>query len=310
MKARILILNFNGKDLLADCMPSVTLAAGKSCYNCRVSVIDNASTDGSVEYIKHAFPSVSVLPLQTNRVLCSYNDCVRDTDEDIVILLNNDIRVEPDFVDPLVEAFQKDPKLFMSTPKTLDADGKISGSITKAYIKWGIFWSAATYPGFEKDADREDITFSAGGIVAFDRKKFLELRGYDDLYLPGTVEDCDICFRSWKRGWKCVYQPKSIAYHIGQVSFTRAFGKRRTRIINFRNLFLFMWKNISDRKLIFEHIVFTPWRLLYSLVTGKTELCAGFFQALPRLGKAIKRRRYIDKESQVSDKDIFDLFRV
>ncbi len=224
MKARILILNYNGTDLLAACLPSVTLAAGKSRCNCAVSVIDNASIDESVEYVRRAFPGISVSALKTNRVLCSYNDCVRDIGEDIVILLNNDIKVEPDFVDPLVEVFQKDPKLFMAAPKTLDADGKVSGSITKAYIKWGIFWSAATYPGFEKDVDKEEITFSAG-IVAFHREKFLELGGYDDLYLPGTVEDSDICFRAWKKGWRCIYQPKSVVYHIGQVSFTRRFGK-------------------------------------------------------------------------------------
>jgi GT2 family glycosyltransferase len=242
-------------------------------------------------------------------VLCSYNDCVKNSRDDIVILLNNDIKAAPGFIDPLVETIQKDPDVFMATPKALDGNGRMSGSITKAYIKWGIFWSGAAYPDFEKDIDKENVTFSAG-IAAFDRKKFIDLGGYDEIYLPGTVEDSDICFRAWKRGWSCVYQPKSVIYHIGQASFGRAFGKKGISVINSRNVFLFMWKNISDKRMIAEHIIFLPWRLIHSLLSGRTELCAGFFLAMGKLGRALKRRRSPSTNVKRSDREIFDLFKV
>lgn len=309
MKAHVLILNYNGKDLLEECLPSVVSAVKKSSYDCRLSVIDNASSDGSVEYLRSAFPEVSLFALADNTVLCAYNDCVKKLDDDIVIFLNNDIKADAGFIDPLVKTFEKGPDIFMVTPKALEGDGRMNGGVTKARIKWGIFWSASVYPGFEKDIDKEAATFSAG-IVAFDRKKFIGLGGYDDLYLPGTVEDSDICFRAWKKGYRCIYQPKSVVYHIGQVSFSRRFGRRGTRIINSRNIFLFMWKNVSDGRMIFSHILFTPLRILYSLLTGRTELCAGFFLALKKMPLALKKRKGLGRDVRLSDKEVFDLFKV
>lgn len=309
MKINILVLNYNGKDLLDKCLASVLSAAQKSKYNCRVSVVDNASRDGSAEFVRNRFPDALIFEQKNNKVLCSYNDVIREIDDDIVILLNNDMSVENNFVDILAETIEKDADVFMAAPKILTQEGENDGSNTKASIRYGIFWASAKYDGFEKNLDNEGITFSAG-VGAFDRKKFLMLGGYDELYLPGTLEDSDICFRAWKRGWKCVYQPKSIIYHMGQVSFHRKFGKRQTEIINFRNVFLFMWKNMTDKRILFEHFIFTPPRLLYSTFTGKPELLMGFMKAVPKLRDALEKRNGIADSVKKTDREIFNLFKV
>lgn len=310
MKINIIILNYNGKELMKRCLPSIVDAAKKSKHNCRVSVIDNLSQDDSVSFLKNNFLDMDIIVAGENKVLCSYNDIIKQIDDDVVILLNNDIKVDENFVDPLVETINEDNENFLVTPKCLTFNEKVyEGSKTKARIIWGLFWASSKFKGYERGIDMQGCTFSAG-FGAFDRKKFLELEGYDNLYLPGTLEDSDICFRAWKRGWKCLYQPKSIIYHMGQVSFHRRFGRRQTKIVNFRNLFLFMWKNITDRRILFKHFIFLPPRLLYSILTGKPELFIGFLKAVPKLKKALLRRNSVDMDSKRTDKEIFDMFKV
>jgi GT2 family glycosyltransferase len=146
----------------------------------------------------------------------------------------------------------------------------------------------------------------AAGYGAFDRKKFLALNGYDDLYLPGRLEDSDLCFRAWKSGWKLFYEPRSVVYHKGGVSFHKKFGVFNTLRINHRNSFLFVWKNISDPEYILGHILFLPFRLLFALLRGNSSFVLGFFDALGLLGEALKRRSTI-VPSKMTDRQIFNM---
>ncbi len=104
----IIILNYNGRDLLQECLPSIVDSSHVSRYPCKVTVIDNVSIDGSVEFVRANFPDVDVIEAKENRVLCSYNDVLRTIKDDIVILLNNDIKISNNFVDPLVELFKEE----------------------------------------------------------------------------------------------------------------------------------------------------------------------------------------------------------
>jgi N-acetylglucosaminyl-diphospho-decaprenol L-rhamnosyltransferase len=292
----VLVLNYNGRTLLEKYLPSLAEAVSRSKFRCRLGVIDNRSNDDSVEYLKKAFPGVDVHEAKENRVLCSYNDVAASVREEIVLFMNNDIRVEPDFIDPLVEPFRKDPETFFVTPRCLSMkDGSYEGSRTRGRIRFGVFWSSAIFPGHEEGILRPGPTF-AGGFGAFDRKKFLELDGYDDLYLPGRLEDADLCFRAQRKGWKCLYAPQSVVYHEGGTSFHRAFGVKRTLVINWRNTFLFMVKNLGTPKLVAMFFFWLPLRLIYSLVSLKPEFALGYFQAMPLFERARERRRATEGE--------------
>jgi GT2 family glycosyltransferase len=173
-------------------------------------------------------------------------------------------------------------------------------------MRFGVYWSTALYPGHESSVDTPGPTM-AGGFGAFDRKKFLALDGYDDLYLPGRLEDPDICLRAQNTGWKCLYAPKSVVYHQGGVSFHKRFGLRKTLVINWRNTFLFMWKNLSAPALLVSAF-WLPLRFVYSLVTLKPELFLGFLEAVPRLPQALARRKRLTQSSLpdvVGEREIF-----
>ena len=137
----IVILNYNGEELLPQCLPSVVRAAKQASLPARVNILDNLSTDGSLDYVRENFPEVLIERAPANRILCSYNDYLPKLQESVVILLNNDIRVDPDFVDPLIEKFKEEPSTFLVAPLVMSFDGsRVEAGRSKAGIRWGFFW--------------------------------------------------------------------------------------------------------------------------------------------------------------------------
>jgi GT2 family glycosyltransferase len=307
LSARIVVLNYNGADLLRECLPSVVEAARAAHRTTRVTLLDNASRDDSAAWTRRTLPEVDIWRARENKVLCSYNDYLKEIREEIVILLNNDMKVGSDFVDPLIEPFEKDRQVFLVTPKCLSFDGShYEGGRTRFRMKWGIFWASCVYNGLADKINEPGLTMAAG-YGAFDRAKFLELGGYDELYLPGRLEDSDLCFRAWRQGWSCHYEPKSVIFHRGGVSFHRAFGEKGTLTINHRNSFLFIWKNLRDRLMITEHILWLPLRLAFALLRGHSEFVVGFLQAIPKLGEALRKRKQDPIVPKIRDREIFSL---
>jgi N-acetylglucosaminyl-diphospho-decaprenol L-rhamnosyltransferase len=308
MEINIVILNFNGKDLLAECLPSILIAAKNSTHNCTVTVLDNKSTDDSVAFVKENFPDVTIYAAKENKVLCSFNELAATLDTEILILLNSDIKLDKNFVDPLVKIFGVYPDAFMAAPQCWTFDrAQFEGMLTKIKMKFGFFQAFSRYPGYAKDIDTPGYTSSAGSVAAFRRDRFLELEGYDDLYLPGRLEDTDLCFRGWKRGYKAYYVPESLAYHKGMASFKKDFGYKKSLVLSYRNTFLFIWKNITDTQMLCEHIFFLPLWILFSLLKLNFSFILGFMQALPRLPQALIRRGKERTYFKESDKELFDL---
>lgn len=307
MKIEIDILNYNGADLLKMCLPSVLEAARFSAYKCRLVVVDNLSTDDSQRLVAEEFPEFEFYRTNENRVLCSFNDAAKESDADIMFFLNNDIRVNVDFIDPMVEPFLNDKGIFLVAAKCYNFDGtEIENSAFLPDFRWGVF-KAVTEKKSQDIIDTFSYTFQ-DGCGAFDRKKFLGLNGYDEIYLPGRIEDSDLGFRAWKKGYKSYYQPKSIIYHMGMASFTRYFSMRRLLTLSHRNIFIFTWKNITDRTLLFKHILFIVPRFVYAFLSFKWEIIAGFFKALLVLPAILKRRKRAGGEFLLSDREVFRLF--
>jgi len=286
MKIRIVILNYRGEDLLPQCLPSIVKAAKESRHEVIVALLHNpGGDDGGLSYVRREYPQVEIWLSPENRILCSNNLYLPLVAEPIVILLNNDIRVDSGFVDPLIERFLEDPNTFMTAPKVLSFDGKkVDAACSRAGMRWGMFWCDARYPGYEKEMDIPSETYSSG-FGAFSRDKFLELGGYDDLFQPGILEDVDLSCRARRAGYKLYYEPRSVVYHVGQASFKKVFGSRQTSVIAWRNTFLFMWKNFRGSGFWLQHLFFLPLRLTAALVQGRVEFIQGFGQAVQKIVK-------------------------
>ncbi len=304
----IVIPTYNGKELLKKYLPSVINACKHySIEKTEMLVVDDASKDGTVDYVKSNFPTVIVIEQQVNKGFSdTANRGIFSAKNRIVVLLNSDVHISEDFLHYIPRHFKHDdifavgPGLKQnSNDKTVITNPRIGGG-----FKGGFF----NVP-MEKKGTLDIAFFAGGGAAAFDKEKFVQLGGFDELFSPFYYEDVDLSYRAWKRGWKIVYEPESQAYHQSGATIKKTSTPLRVQAIAERNRYFLVWKNIIDRRLLFQHIVFIPVRLGTSLLKGRIAYIAGFFCALRQLNGIVKKRQDEKEFLQRSDQEVFHLFR-
>jgi N-acetylglucosaminyl-diphospho-decaprenol L-rhamnosyltransferase len=289
-RTHILVLNFNGRGLLAKCLPSIVLAADRSPVPCRVTVVDNGSTDHSDELVANRWPEMGYIR-ETNRGLASFNRVLERLDEPVVLLLNNDVKLAVGAVGPLVAVFENHDDALFSAPLCWTFDGQTyEGMRTRVRTRFGLVQGMCRVPGFEKVLDRNDLTAAAGPVLAVDRRKFLELGGYDPIFFPGRIEDLDLGFRGWMADYRGYYVPESVAFHQGFGTFEPQLGKGRCDELASRNTLIFIWKNTGGARLL-VHFLWLPVRLGYALLRGRFSFASGLFGALGRFRQVLAARR-------------------
>jgi len=203
-------------------------------------------------------------------------------DEPVVLLLNNDVKLAPSAVAPLLRVFENHDDALFSAPLCWSFDGReYEGMRTRVRSRFGLVQGMCRVPGHERVLDRADLTASAGPVLAVDRRKFLALGGYDPVYFPGRIEDLDLGFRGWMAGLKGYYEPRSVAYHRGFGTFGPAMGIDRCDALAIRNSFLFAWKNLRGFRLV-AHLIWVPVRLGYWLLRGRIDLAVSLAAAVRR----------------------------
>lgn len=267
----ILVLNYNGRSLLAEYLPTVVRAAEQSRHPCEVIVIDNASTDDSVEWLAQKYPDIRVIRCE-NRALCSFNEVVPTLGCSVAVLLNNDVKLAPDAIDPLVDPLLRDspssdPNCFLTAPLCWQMDGRTCEGL-KTAVRWrfGLVQATGRFSGHEAAVDHPDLTASAGAAMAVDCRIFQEIGGFDPIYLPGRIEDLDFCYRGFMAGYHAQYVPRSVVYHHGMASFGPAFGHSGNDHLALRNTLLFQWKNLRHPRHRLRQWLGLPLRLGWDLL--------------------------------------------
>lgn len=275
----ILVLNYNGRSLLGECLPSIVRAALASRYSCRVVLIDNSSTDDSCDYLARQWPDLDVVH-EPNRGLASFNHVLHRYDSPFAVLLNNDVKLAQDAIDPLIDALIGHPDALFSAPFCLGFDNKTyEGMNTRVRYRFGLIQGVCRIPGYQTKMHSPGLTASAGPVLAVCRQKFLAIGGYDPIYFPGRIEDLDLGFRGWLRGWRGLYLPRSKAWHKGFGSFEPAFGTAGCDHLALRNTLIFTWRNIRGPRL-FMHFLWLLPRLLHSLLFRRGILLRAIHEAV------------------------------
>lgn len=284
--ACILVLNHDGLEHLDTCLSSALEAARHAGVPCPVVLVDNRSTDDSVAATRSRFPAVEVVVSPRNDFLFSLNAVVRARREEIVVVVNNDMRFDEQFVARLLVHFA-DPEVFAvgAAIRTWDdAADTVGPRCARVERCWFYKW-------WQFDAQRPSLTLEAcGGAAAYRRAMFVALGGFDPLYRPGYYEDLDLSFRAWRRGWKVVYEPRSRAYHKESASMLARYGAARKARLLYRNHLLFTAKNVGDWTFLAGFLALLPLRALRPLLGGDAVPLAGFLRALPALPRAVARR--------------------
>jgi GT2 family glycosyltransferase len=237
------ILNYNGKKHLEHLLPTACAAAKKFPGICSVIVLDNQSTDDDVAWVEREFSSVQTIIAPKNDFLFSYNWLAQRRSEDILVLLNNDLKLDPDFLAPLIRHLQS-PDVFSVSARSYDWNG---GKVTNgpACLKFNNgFYSW----GFDTQHQKTCHTlFTSGGFMAVDRNKFNEMGGFNRLFYPAYCEDLDLCFRAWRRGWRCIYEPASVVWHRHKATWSHN-STGSLSSLELRNLLLMQWSTFPMRK--------------------------------------------------------------
>ena len=306
--ASVVIPSWNGRELLEKYLPSVVAALAGNGAN-EIIVVDNGSADGSAEFVRRNYPETKVVALERNLGFGGGSNAgVRAAKNDIVVLLNSDMRVAADFLAPLVAGFT-DEHVFAVSCQILFTDPEKRREETGLTQGW---WEEGGLRVRHRiDAEIRDLYpcfYGGGGSCAFDRRKFLELGGFDPLLEPFYLEDTDLGYQAWKRGWKVLYQPRSVVYHEHRGTIGKRFTEAQIQSVLKKNFILFVWKNIHEWRRMVSHFFFTYAGALVSVVFGdspRRSSMSALWRAFLQLPGALRSRWRARGLAVVSDTEAF-----
>ncbi|GGF37981.1 glycosyltransferase family 2 protein [Echinicola rosea] len=233
----VIIPNYNGKHLLERYLPATLEAIEQAGVSAEVIVVDDASDDDSVAFVDNHFPSVQVLVNPKNRGF-SYtcNQGIKAAQYDLVMLLNSDVALEKDYFDRLWRYFDHSDT-FGVMGQIINSQGKTEDAARMMAFQGMKF--KATHFYHSKDPEKWLPTaYLSGANALIDRKKLLELEGFDEIYSPFYVEDVDLSFRAWRMGWKCYYDHQSICHHEVSSTTKKHHTKKKLYPVLYRNKFI------------------------------------------------------------------------
>jgi GT2 family glycosyltransferase len=276
----VIIPSRNGRDLLARCLPALERSLRPSD---EIMVMDDASTDGTDDYLRRVHPRVRAVTVRHSRGfgdLCNLG--MRVCYYDLALLLNNDMVVAPGFIEPLSDALA--PDVFAVAPQY-----RMRRGLRDAY-RCGVC-GGIHREGEQHHWERGLMLDAPAGGGLFDRRKFWELGGFDPLYLPFYWEDIDLGYRAWRAGWRILMDPNSVVYHEHGATISRLHRRHRAEAIEVRNSLLFVWKNARDPGLIARHLRRLPRRMAAEILNRNgAPGVRGLAAALWRLPHALAAR--------------------
>jgi GT2 family glycosyltransferase len=315
----IVIPSWNGRLLLEEMFPSLLSATkefqDKTGGSWEVIVVDDGSVDDTIQWVE-TIPEKRVKLITRRRksgfaLACNlgFSACRYDT----IILLNNDVTVDPGFILALIPHFQ-DSRVFGIAFKSMLRDrssfhsgGKI-GEFRLGF--WKAFRNYDIADGYAaNNVDTVCYSFSVYcGFCAMNRKKLQELGGFEPLMSPFYWEDVELSYRAWKRGWVIFYEPKSVVYLDATSDPRESTRGLRLDRMNTRNRFIFLWKNLHDPGMWFVHLTALPVLCLQALFTLRGAFFLGLWDSICSLPAILTKRRSERRAAIVRDGAIRRLF--
>lgn len=243
----VVILNFNGRKWLEQFLAGVI----SHSISAQVIIADNASTDDSIAWLNIHYPTITVIPLSTNKGFCGgYNDALKKVSADYFVLLNSDVEVTPGWLEPVIRLMESDLTIAAAQPKILsyhqreyfEYAGAAGGYVDLLGYP---FCRGRIFDTVEKDEGQYDDTrrvFWATGACLFVRAKaFAAMGGFDESFFA-HMEEIDLCWRLQRSGYHVYYCSQSIVYHVG--GGTLSASNPTKTFLNFRNGLSLLVKNL------------------------------------------------------------------
>jgi len=310
----IVVLNYNGKHHLKTCLDSLQ----RTKYpNIEIILVDNGSTDGSVEFVKEDYPTVKIVRLSRNIYTCGgYMAGVLASRGKYVAILNNDIEVDENWLTSLVEVLEKMPWVVAADAKYKNFYHRDRFDDSAAAGRW-IDYFGNNYTRGVNEVDRgqyDKPAYIMGVLTIFRKDKFLEVGGFDISFIFG-YEDIDIAWRLYLAGYKVLYVPKSNIYHKSGASTKDKLRARRPRPEFFylikRNRLILLIKNYSVVNMIrallvayFEYVLLAWYFFLTGNKVYGLEIVRAMIYPIRNLKKIMMKRAMVQRLRKRSDKEI------
>ena len=254
MKVSVVILNWNGCDMLRTFLPSVVrYSEGEGIEVC---VADNGSTDASVDMLQKEFPSIKLILLEQNHGFADgYNWALQQVEAEYVVLLNSDVEVTERWLEPLIDYLDNHPEIAACQPKIRSQRQKeyfeYAGAAGGFIDKYGYpFCRGRIMDVVEKDKGQYDtvipVFWATGAALFIRRADYLEVGGLDGRFFA-HMEEIDLCWRLRSRGREIVCIPQSVVYHVGGATLKK--DNPRKTFLNFRNNLVMLYKNLPETEL-------------------------------------------------------------
>ena len=251
--AAVVILNFNGKQHLQQFLPSVISHSSEA----DIIIIDNASTDDSLTFLSQTYPQIRQIKLSQNHGFAGgYNLGLREVHNTCVVLLNSDVEVSPNWLEPLISRLNSDSQIAAVQPKILDynkknhfeyagAAGGFVDYLGFAYCRGRVFDTCE--PDTKQYQVASEIFWATGAALAIKKQVFDSFGGFDDRFFA-HMEEIDLCWRIKNSGLKIFFEPQSSVFHLGGGTL----NKENTfkTYLNYRNNLAMLCKNLPASKVI------------------------------------------------------------
>lgn len=299
MEISVIVPSKNGINHLKECLPTVIKAANNAPFPVHITVVDDNSTDKTVEILSPIFSDVVFLHNPKKGVSSSRNWGVKNTPCDWICFLDNDVFLDKNFFNTIQKYLKQD--VFCVACAGYTAYPKVPGALEQndgiKLLNWKRGFPRFTSNVYNKKLplQSEYLSWGVQGAYFFcNRSKFDQLTGFDEMLDPYMLEESDLAYRGLKRGWKIIYAPDTQPRHKcgGTINSKK---NKYTHFLSKRNRVLFVWKNITSKYLLISHIF---WLLLRPDIKVLREAL--------KMWPDIKKKRAIEKKEQlVTDETLF-----
>ena len=285
MNIAVVILNWNGQKLLEQFLPSILQFSPEAT----IYVADNASTDDSIAFVQRQFPTIKIIENKDNYGFAKgYNQALTDVKADIYALVNSDIEVTKNWLQPIIKTFEKEPNTAVVQPKILDFKNKThfeyAGAAGGFIDKYGFpYCRGRVFETIEEDLgqynDELEIFWASGACFFIRSKVYHEMKGFDDDFFAHQ-EEIDLCWRIKNNNYVIKYNPKSLVFHVGGATLQK--GNPKKTYLNFRNSLLMLTKNLPKKsvcKILFYRMLLDGLAGMKFVFQGNFKHCLAILKA-------------------------------
>lgn len=303
----VVIPTYNGLQLLKKHIPDVVAILQK---NDEIIIVDDAGTDNTphwtdqqnTTYQKQGIQFLCARHEKNQRFAAAVNTGVAHASHNSVFLLNNDVSPLTEKSVELLLRWFRDPKMFAvgcAEVQERVKNARVSGRGTGGWKRGlAVHW-------YDPNQTLSNTLWTSGGSMFFNKKKFLEIGGFDTLYAPAYEEDRDLSYRALKHGWRIAFDPQVVVHHQHESTNIDVFGQRKMADVSWKNQYLFVWKNITDAQLLLSHLIWLPYHLTLSAKRSQGSSLRGFGQALQQLPQALNHRMKVCTLWKLTDTQVF-----